>query len=110
MHRQAAFTEPWIFDQPYSFTGEIYLRDRVRESYDDKRYGARFSLGKRFDNIWTGAISLRAEEVDITNIQDKEIRAQEILDGEGTTPLTSVALRLTRDIYRPFAASCRPPA
>ena len=25
------FTEPWLFDQPYSFTGEAYYRDRVRE-------------------------------------------------------------------------------
>lgn len=91
------FTEPWILDQPYSFTGELYLHSRVREDYDDERLGGRVSLGKRFDNIWSGTISLRAETVTINHIQDKEIRALEILDEDGEHLLTSVGLRLTRD-------------
>jgi outer membrane protein assembly factor BamA len=91
------FTEPWIFDQPYSFTGELYLRNRIRENYDDQRIGARVSLGKRFDNVWSAAITLRAEQVDVTHIQDKEIRAIEILDAEGNSSLTSAALRISRD-------------
>lgn len=91
------FTEPWIFDQPYSFTGELYLRQRVREDYDDQRMGGRLSLGKRFNTVWSGAITLRAETVEISNIEDKEVRAEEILDEEGEHFLSSVALRLTRD-------------
>jgi outer membrane protein assembly factor BamA len=91
------FTEPWIFDQPYSFTGELYLRNRIRENYDDQRIGGRVSLGKRFDNVWSAAITLRAEQVDVTHIQDKEIRAIEILDAEGNSSLTSAALRVSRD-------------
>lgn len=91
------FTEPWILDQPYSFTGEAYLRNRIREEYDDQRLGGRVSLGKRFDNVWSGAITLRAESVDISNIQDKELRAEEYLDLEGESLLTSVGLRVTRD-------------
>ncbi|HMB96058.1 MAG TPA: BamA/TamA family outer membrane protein, partial [Tepidisphaeraceae bacterium] len=91
------FTEPWILDQPYSFTGELYLRDRIREHYDDQRLGARVSFGKRFNNVWSASITLRAEDVDITHIHDKEIRAQEILDAEGTSTITSAGLRITRD-------------
>lgn len=92
------FTEPWVFDQPYSFTTELYLRDRVRDGiYNDQRIGGRVSVGKRFSNIWSGAITLRGEQVDIGNIEDKEIRAFEILDEEGSHLLTSTALRLTRD-------------
>jgi outer membrane protein insertion porin family len=91
------FTEPWIFDQPYSFTGELYLRDRIREHYDDERVGARASFGKRFDNVWSASLTLRAEDVDITHIQDKEIRADEILNLEGNSTLTSAGVRVTRD-------------
>jgi outer membrane protein assembly factor BamA len=91
------FTEPWIFDQPYSFTGEVYLRNFVRENYDDRRIGGRVSFGKRFTPIWSGAITLRGETVDIGSIEDKEIRAEEILEEEGTHTLTSLGLRLTRD-------------
>ena len=35
--------------------------------------------------------------MDITNVQDKEVRAYEIIDAEGTSVLTSVGIRLTRD-------------
>src|SRR5690606_39239423 len=56
------FTEPWLFDQPYSFSGELYLRNRIREDYDDDRIGGRLSLGKRFNYVWSAGISLRAED------------------------------------------------
>jgi outer membrane protein assembly complex protein YaeT len=91
------FTEPYIFDQPYSFTGEVYLRHRIREDYTDRRIGGRVAFGKRFDNVWSGAISLRGEQVDISDIEDEEIRAEEILDEEGDHFLTSVGFRITRD-------------
>ena len=91
------FTEPWILDQPYSFTGELYLRDRVREDYDDKRLGGRLSLGKRFNYMYSALVTVRAEQVDITNIHDKPVRAQEILDAEGTSPITSLGLQVRRD-------------
>lgn len=91
------FTEPWIFDQPYSFTGELYLRNRVREDYDDERIGGRVAFGKRFNNVWSGVLNFRAEMIDINNIDDKEIRAYEILDLEGNNTLTSVGVRATRD-------------
>jgi outer membrane protein assembly complex protein YaeT len=91
------FTEPWIFDQPYSFTGELYLRNRVREDYDDKRLGGRVSLGKRFNYTYSALLTLRVEQVDIDNIHDKPVRAQEILDLAGTSGITSVGLQVRRD-------------
>jgi outer membrane protein assembly complex protein YaeT len=91
------FTEPWIFDQPYSFTGELYLRNRVREDYDDKRLGARASLGKRFNYIWSALVTVRGEQVDIDSVHDRPVRAQEILDAEGTSTITSLGLQVRRD-------------
>lgn len=91
------FVEPWIFDQPYSFSGQAYLQNRIRENYTDQRVGARVSLGKRFGRFWNAAVSFRGESVEIGSIQDKEIRAEEILDLEGTNTLTSLGLRVTRD-------------
>src|SRR5207302_8440978 len=40
------FTEPYLFDLPYSFSNDLYLRDRVRESYDDRRLGDGVTFGK----------------------------------------------------------------
>jgi len=91
------FTEPWIFDQPYSFTTELYLRNRQREDYNDNRYGGRISLGRRFTDIWSGSVGLRAEHIEIDNIDDKPLRAFEILQEEGAHTLTSVTLAVRRD-------------
>lgn len=91
------FSDPWVFDQPYSFTGELYLRNRVREDYDDRRLGGRMTIGKRFNYVYSAAVTLRGEKIDIGNIDDKPIRAQEILDAEGTSTLTSIGLQLKRD-------------
>jgi outer membrane protein assembly factor BamA len=91
------FSEPWIFDQPYSFTGEAYLKDRKREDYTDTRIGGRVTFGKRFNNVYSARLTLRGEDVQIHDINDKPIRAQEILDAEGHSTLTSVALGFTRD-------------
>jgi outer membrane protein insertion porin family len=91
------FTEPYIFDQPYSLSNEIYYRDRTRESYDDIRLGDRISLGHRFDYIYSGSVSFRGEDVRIGNIQDKEVRSDQILALSGQNGLTSVGVQLRRD-------------
>jgi outer membrane protein insertion porin family len=91
------FTEPWLFDQPYSLTTEAYYRDRVREHYDETRAGGRVTFGKRFTNIWSTFLTLRGEDVNIHKIEDDEIRAPEILDGEGHHTITSTSLQLRRD-------------
>jgi outer membrane protein assembly factor BamA len=91
------FTEPWIFDQPYSFTGEAYWRDRVREDWDETRAGGRITFGKRFDQIHSASITLRAEDVEIHDIEDPAERAPEILEFAGHTTITSGLLQLRRD-------------
>jgi outer membrane protein insertion porin family len=95
------FTEPYLFDQPYSFTTEAYFRDRKRDVYDDGRIGGRISLGKRFDEIWSASVGLRGEQVRVTNIQDEPARAFEILELEGSSILTSVSLGVRRDTTNP---------
>ena len=91
------FYDPYIFDQQYGFGAEAYLRNRFRENYTDQRFGGRVSLDKRFDYVYSARLSLRAEDVNIRHIRDKEIRAFEILDAEGHSTLTSVGLSGRRD-------------
>ncbi len=91
------FTEPWLFDQPYSFSNDLYLHDRIREYWNENRFGDRVTLGKRFDYVWSAWISLRGEDVSIRKIEDKPLRAFEIVDSEGHHTLTSAALTLRRD-------------
>lgn len=91
------FTEPWLFDQPYSFSGELYLRNRVREDYDDDRIGGRIGFGKRFNYVWSAGISLRGEDVKISDIDDPALRAPEILEYEGHNMVTAAGISVARD-------------
>ncbi len=91
------FVEPWILDQPYSFTGDLYLRTRVRDVYNDDRYGARAAFGHRFTDEWSASVAFRFENVDINSIDDKPIRAFEILEENGEHGLTSLAFSVRRD-------------
>jgi outer membrane protein insertion porin family len=91
------FSEPWLFDQPYSFTAEAYLRQRRYTDYNDERLGGRITFSRRFNQTYTGFLTFRAENVDINNIDDPEIRAQQILDVEGNNFVTSIGVRVRRD-------------
>ncbi len=95
------FAEPWLFDQPYSFSNDVYLRNRVREHYDDQRIGDRVTFGKRFNYQWSALMFLRGESVKINHIDLPASRAPEILAARGSSVLTSVGLSLRRDTTNP---------
>ena len=102
------FTEPWLFDQPYSFTGEAYWRDRVREDWDETRAGGRATIGKRWNYTWSTALTLRGEDVRIHDIEDTDLffgglpfRSPTVTAAEGHTTITSAALSLRRDTTNP---------
>ena len=96
-----AFSEPYLFDQDYGFTGEGYLRDRKREHYDDRRTGGRVTFNKRFDYRHAALLTFRGEDVRIDNVDDPALRAPEIVAEEGHNTLTSVGLELRRDTRNP---------
>lgn len=91
------FAEPYVFDQPFSFSAEAYWRKRVREHYDDRRAGGRVSFGHKFDDVWSGLLSLRGEDVEIDDIEDPAFRAPEIIGLRGHNTLTSAGLQVRRD-------------
>jgi outer membrane protein insertion porin family len=91
------FTEPYIFDQPYSFSSEAYLNDYIREVYDEDRLGAGISFGKQFNDVWSSRISFRGESVDVTRIVDPEVRSLIIDDAQGHHTITNIGLEVRRD-------------
>lgn len=95
------FSEPWVFDQPFGFSNELFFRDRIREDYEDSRFGDIVTVSHRFDYVHSAAVTLRGERVEIHDIDDRRERAQDILDAEGKNTLTSVALNLRRDTTNP---------
>jgi outer membrane protein insertion porin family len=109
------FGEPYLFDQPYSFDTDAYLRSIIRENYTDSRIGDTVSFGKRFDYVYSVALTLKAEDIDIHSIEDKFVhdsngnkiilptglpepaRAPEILNAQGHHTLTEATINFERD-------------
>lgn len=92
-----SFQEPYLFDQPYALGLNAYYSTRIYEHYDEVRSGGSPSLGRRFGQFWTVRVSGRGEDVDIRDIEDKPIRAPEILAGAGHHTITSSTVDVHRD-------------
>jgi len=93
------FTEPYLFDKPIRFDLSMYLFERGRDGYNERRVGANVSLGKRFEHGrfvgWSGEIALRIEAATVDDVD--LFAASDIHDDEGQHLLTSVKLSLARD-------------
>jgi len=93
-----SFTEPYLFDQPYSFNAQAYWNTRIREVYNDERAGGRLTFGERFSYVYSADVFFRAEDVDITDLtQPFYDRAPEIVAGQGHHTLTSIGTDFRRD-------------
>lgn len=91
------FSEPALWDSKYSFTNEYYIRNRIRQDWQETRTGGRVTLGRRLDFENAVSLTFRGEDVRIYDIDNKPLRAQEILDENGHNLVTSFTLGFTRD-------------
>ncbi len=89
-----SLTEPSLFESDYSLGSTAFFTQREYDEYDDDRLGSRFRLGRRFGTRWIGGVSIRAEAIDITDIDDKS--PVDVFEVEGDSILTSVGFDLAR--------------
>lgn len=87
-------TEPWLFDTPYSLSSQVYFRQRQFDEYDEDRVGTRWGVGRRFGTRWSGVLSLRAESINLMDVDADS--ATDILELEGQNTITSLSPELTR--------------
>ncbi len=91
------FDEPWLFDQPYSLHTDTFYSTVDREHYYEGRFGERLSIGKQFNNYNVLRLNLRAEQVEINHIDNRQNRAFEILQLAGHSNITGAGLDYRRD-------------
>lgn len=89
-----ALTEPSLFESEYGLGVDGFFRDRDYDEYDEQRIGGRFRLGRTFGTRWSGGVSFRAENVDITDIDRGS--AVDLYDVQGSNLLTSIGIDMTR--------------
>jgi outer membrane protein insertion porin family len=93
-----SFTEPYLLDQPYSFSASGYFETRYRPVYDDQRVGASIGIGRRFNYTYSASLTFGAADVDIRDVYTPfDQRAPEILAGAGHHMLTTIGAKFDRD-------------
>ena len=98
------FREPYLLDQPLSFGTSLYLFERGRDAYNERRAGLNFDFRKKFEkgwlHDWVGEIGFRVEHIGIGNVEFYD--APDIRDVEGGNFLSSISLRLVHDTTDSF--------
>jgi outer membrane protein insertion porin family len=85
----ASFTDPHIFGTDYSFSTRAFYAQRDFTEFDEERYGGRFGIGRRFGSRWEGAVNVRFDWVELSNIDDSrpvdlfEVEDLNLVDGLG---------------------------
>ncbi len=94
-----SFREPYLMDKELGFGTGIYLFERGRDAYDERRTGFNFSFDKRWREgmlkDWSGEIAFRFEGIKVSGTD--WLTAPEILEDAGSNWLTSVKATVIRD-------------
>lgn len=100
-------SDPSLFDTDFSGSAKGYFRRRVYRAYDEQRYGAAFSVGRRFGSRWSASVPVRFENVTLDNIDSDA--PVDYFAQEDEQWLTGVGFTLSRqtldDQFRPGRGS-----
>ncbi|HET9419265.1 MAG TPA: outer membrane protein assembly factor BamA [Chthoniobacterales bacterium] len=78
-----SFTEPWLFDQPLSLTGQAFFNESnyLSSYYDQRDYGFMVELRKPLNPFIYSSLAYRLEDFDIYNVDPLASAALELEKG-----------------------------
>lgn len=89
-----SLSEPYLFDTNYSGSAQAFYRTRDFREYDEERFGGRFALGRAFGTRWSGNLTLRVEQVELSNISADG--PTDFFDVEDASTIIGLGPRFTR--------------
>jgi outer membrane protein insertion porin family len=89
-----SITEPALFETEYGATFTGFFRQQAFRDYDEERFGTRVRLGRRFGTRWVGGFAVRAESIELSNIDPNQ--AVDVFEVEDQNILTAVSFDLAR--------------
>lgn len=98
-------TEPYLFESDNSLTVGGAFRTRRFNDYDEKRLGFSTRIGRRFGDRWVAALTLRAEQVNLDNIDANA--PVDLFEVEDANMILGVGVQLIRTTV-PFAERISP--
>ena len=97
---EIGLTDPRFLDTDYSFGGTAGWSRRDYTDYTQETLYNRLNLGRKFGDIWYGSMSLSADRIKYTDI-DEDV-PQEIYNDRGPSTINSIGLNITRTTLAPF--------
>ncbi len=88
-------SNPSIYDSPWSAGGSSFIFSRGWTEYDEKRMGARFTLGRIFPHHISAALTPEFEDIQISDVSDNA--ALFIKEQRGSTRKLALGLRAAWD-------------
>ncbi len=100
-----SFTEPYIFDQPYSNTDQAFFTQYQREAWTETKAGGSLSLGKQINYNWSTSVSVEAEDVKVGGIQDYYAPNQrvDVISGITNEPIVNSSGKVETETRSPRA-------
>ncbi|MDP2922900.1 MAG: outer membrane protein assembly factor BamA [Candidatus Omnitrophota bacterium] len=97
---EVSFTNPWIFDMPYSFGFDGYKKGHKQDEdvgygYQEDITGGDLRIGKEFNDYIKGQAAYRFDNIKIKDVVDNA--TQELKDEAGNTNLSSAEFDLSFD-------------
>lgn len=89
------FKEPFLYDQPVAFDLIGSGWSREQECYDEDRLKGYVGLTKRYEDDWRRGISIRAENVEISDIEDDA--PKEVKEAKGNNDIFGLRLFIKKD-------------
>ncbi|QDU32173.1 Outer membrane protein assembly factor BamA precursor [Poriferisphaera corsica] len=88
------FREPYFFETDYFFNINGRFFTREREDWNEQRLGGTIGIGQRFGDVWSGQVTARAEQVQITDISAGS--PVDVFDVEGENFIDTLGFTLSR--------------
>lgn len=92
-----SLTEPYLFGTDNSLNSSVLYTERVRESFDETRWGGRLRLGRRLGEIWRGDVFTRYHSI---NLHDIDVDApRDVFAVQDEKIVTGLGFSLVRSTF-----------
>ena len=96
--------EPYLLESNYSLDTTAFFFDRQRDDFDEQRIGGSWGFGRRFGDVWQGSLDFRAEDVEVSSIDNDA--PTDVFDVEGGNLVTAAGVSIQRNTTdRPISPS-----
>lgn len=92
-----SLTEPSFLSSDYALGGSASYYERDYDYYNESRIGGQLFLGRRFGEVWSGSLTTRVQQIDITGLSI--LSPDEVRAVEGKNALGGAGFRLSRTTF-----------